>query len=114
MNLVILNGRLVKDPDFQEATKTKKAVCYWTLAIDRYYNHEKIATDYVQCVAYGNLAIYIKNNFVKGQPMLVKEAFLRTKNINIAGIKVPLMQAVVTSVAHNLTDNQKNLNSIRP
>jgi single-stranded DNA-binding protein len=107
MNLVILNGRLVKDPDFQEATNTKKAVCYWTLAIDRYYNHKKIATDYVQCVAYGNLAIYIKNNFVKGQPMLVKEAFIRSQNINIAGRKIPLMEVVVTSVAHNLTDNQK-------
>jgi hypothetical protein len=39
--------------------------------------------------------------------MLVKEAFIRSQNINIAGRKIPLMEVVVTSVAHNLTDNQK-------
>jgi single-strand DNA-binding protein len=111
MNLVVLNGRLTNKPELKTAASGKE-YCQFTLAVRRYFkknNETKNSTDFVECVAYGNLAKYIASKFDKGQPMLVKEGTIYTKSQDILGKKINLMQVVVLSVEFNLSDKEKNV-----
>ena len=110
MNLVVLNGRLTAKPELKISASGKE-YCQFTLAIRKFYKKDdKNATDFVDCVAYGNLARYIATNsgFDKGKPMLVKEGTIYTKSQDILGKKFNLMQVVVLSVEYNLSDSSKN------
>lgn len=52
MNSVALIGRLTKDPE-EKRTANDKAVCAFTLAVDRQFGDE---TDFLPIVAWGKLA----------------------------------------------------------
>lgn len=54
MNTWVGIGRLVRDPEVRY-TQSGKAVCRFTLAIDRRGNGEKQA-DFIQCVAWEKIA----------------------------------------------------------
>ena len=61
MNIVILMGRLTKDPEIKDLNgKTK---CNFTLAVDRPTD----GVDFIDCIAWGKKAETIAKYFVKGQ-----------------------------------------------
>lgn len=63
MNNIILIGRLTKDPELRY-TQAGKAVCSFTLAVDRPYSGEKKEADFINIVVWNkvgeNCAQYLK------------------------------------------------------
>lgn len=68
-NIVLLIGRLTKDPDVRYTTQTQTAVATFTLAVNRPYSKEKEA-DFIRIVVYGkpaeNCGTYIKKGSLVG------------------------------------------------
>ena len=74
MNLVILKGRLTKDPDIRY-TQSGKAVATFRLATDKPYrqdNQNGPTADFHNCVAWDKLAETIGNNLTKGREILLR------------------------------------------
>ena len=71
MNLIILKGRLVKDPELT-VTQSGVPVSKFTLAVDRKIKKEGgTNTDFINCVAFQKTAEFITKYFTKGQLILV-------------------------------------------
>lgn len=68
MNVVILSGRMVKDPDIRYHKDT--AIGEFTLAVDRFAKGEK-QTDFIKCVAFGKTAERVDQYCIKGSPVIV-------------------------------------------
>ena len=79
MNIVILKGRLVRDPEMR-TTQSCIANTRFTIAVDRprSANGER-QTDFINCVAWRNTAEFISKWFVKGQEICV-EGSLNIRN----------------------------------
>lgn len=70
MNLVIITGRLAKDPEVRY-TQSGKAVANFALAVDRGYG-EKKQTSWIPCVAWNKTAETIGNTLSKGRKIAVE------------------------------------------
>lgn len=80
LNKAILMGRLTRDPE-HKYINNNMPVCTFTLAIDRNTktaNGEKI-TDFINCVAWGQKADFIKQWFSKGM-MAIVEGRVQSRN----------------------------------
>lgn len=105
MNLVILNGRLTRDPELRYL-QSGVATTSFTLACDRKFKNkqgEKEA-DFINCVAFdrGNykLAEYLGNDLVKGQPVTI-QGTLRVRNYeNKEGNKVWVTEVIVDEASY--------------
>ena len=76
MNSVQLLGNLARDPEIR-FTKTGKAVAMFTVACTRTYipagsTEQRELTDFIHCVAWGNLAESCGNNLAKGKRVFVE------------------------------------------
>jgi len=70
-NVVVISGRLTKDPDVRYTTEGT-AVARINVAVDRKYKREgQPSADFVNCVAFGKTAEVLEKYFVKGQQILV-------------------------------------------
>lgn len=72
LNKAILMGRLVRDPE-RRYTQTNVAVTSFTLAVDRDRkgaNGER-QTDFIDCIAWGKQAEFVKQWFTKGMLAIV-------------------------------------------
>lgn len=72
LNKAILMGRLTRDPELRH-TQSNTAVTSFTLAIDRDRkgpNNER-QTDFIDCVAWGRTAEFVKQWFSKGMMAIV-------------------------------------------
>ena len=70
-NVVVISGRLTKDPDVRYTTEGV-AVARINVAVDRKYKREgQPNADFVNCVAFGKTAEVLEKYFVKGQQILV-------------------------------------------
>ena len=67
LNLIIITGRLTKDPELR-MTQSQKDVASFTLAVDRDYQQqgEPRETDFIPCVAWGKTAEFVSKWFTKG------------------------------------------------
>lgn len=63
MNIIILTGRLTRDPEVRSGKETD--VAHFTLAVDDFEKGEKTA-DFFDCVAFGNLAKFADDYLKKG------------------------------------------------
>lgn len=72
INKVILMGRLTRDPELRR-TQSDTAVASFTLAIDRGRAGQdgERETDFIDCVAWGKLAEFVKRWFTKGMLAIV-------------------------------------------
>lgn len=61
MNIVILKGRLTKDPELRQ-TNSGTSVCSFTVAVG-----DKERTEFIDCVAWKNTADHVKKWFTKGK-----------------------------------------------
>lgn len=68
MNKVQLTGRLTKDPELSIIPNSDKAVCKFTIAVDRRKNKDgKTEADFIRCVAWNKTAETIANYLSKGR-----------------------------------------------
>lgn len=78
MNSVQVLGNLARDPVIR-ATKTGKQMAYFTVAVDREYTtpqgEKKQITDWVNVVAWGNMAEAVGNYLRKGYRCFVEGRF---------------------------------------
>ncbi|MGL5713339.1 MAG: single-stranded DNA-binding protein [Paraclostridium sp.] len=65
MNIVILTGRLTKDPELRYIANSGTPVLSFTLAVDREFSTKK-ETDFVICEVYGKSAESCVNVLTKG------------------------------------------------
>lgn len=63
MNIIVLTGRLTRDPEVRYGKETD--VAHFTLAVDDFEKGEKTA-DFFDCVAFGNLAKFADEYLKKG------------------------------------------------
>ena len=73
MNVVILMGRLVDEPDYSTYGKKKieeKGVARFTLAVNR--PGKDNGADFIRCVAFAGTANFCRDYLDKGQRVLVK------------------------------------------
>jgi len=68
MNIHIIHGRLVRDPELTKGNDDKSSRCNFTVATDRRYGDE---TDFFDCVIFGKRAEVISKYFHKGSEILV-------------------------------------------
>lgn len=67
-NIVVLNGRLVKDPDLR-TTPSGKSICNFTIAVDRRGKDE--GADFIDCSAWEGTGETIAKYLKKGSPILI-------------------------------------------
>ena len=72
MNLSVLLGRLVHEPELQMKEKVDSTTywCRFRIAVDREYTKEKEA-DFFNCIAYGGRARYLVSYAKKGGRLLL-------------------------------------------
>lgn len=73
MNLVVLNGRLVRDPELKFG-QSGKAYSRFSIAVDRPFQNstDSQTADFINCVAFGKTAEFIGEYFRKGRKILLK------------------------------------------
>lgn len=69
INKVVLLGRLTKDPELRYAQGNGKAVCKFTLAVQRPFKKDE--TDFINCVSFGKAAEAINQYMTKGRQLAV-------------------------------------------
>lgn len=71
MNIVVLNGRLTRDPELKFG-QSGKAYSRFTIAVERSFQSDKEkSTDFINCVAFGKTAEFIGEYFRKGKKILL-------------------------------------------
>ncbi|MBS9775817.1 MAG: single-stranded DNA-binding protein [Fusobacterium sp.] len=73
MNLVVLNGRLTRDPELKFG-QSGKAYSRFSIAVDRPFssgNNGGQTVDFINCVAFGKTAEFIGEYFRKGKKILL-------------------------------------------
>ena len=100
MNLVVLNGRLTRDPELKFG-QSGKAYSRFSIAVDRPFqsNTDKNSqtADFINCVAFGKTAEFIGEYFRKGRKILLNGK-LQMSQYESEGKKVTTYVVVVDSV----------------
>lgn len=65
MNLIVLKGRLIADPEVKKVGANQTTVCEFCVATDRRFEKDK--TDFINCQAWGNTGEFISKYFSKGK-----------------------------------------------
>lgn len=65
MNLIVLKGRLIADPEVKKVGAKQTTVCEFCVATDRRFEKDK--TDFINCQAWGNTGEFIGKYFAKGK-----------------------------------------------
>lgn len=88
-NIVILMGRLTKDPDIRRGEGTS-LVARYTLAVDRRFANKdgQRETDFISCVAFGKAAEFAEKYMKKGTKMLITGRIQTGSYTNKDGQKV--------------------------
>lgn len=98
MNNVILMGRLTADPELR-TTNNGLNYCRFTVAVDRYSKGEDKKTDFINCVAWRQSAVFISRYFTKGQMIAVEGSIQTGSYTNKDGVKVYTTDILVSSVS---------------
>ena len=65
MNLIVLKGRLIADPEVKKVGANQTTVCEFCVATDRRFEKDK--TDFINCQAWGNTGEFMGMYFGKGK-----------------------------------------------
>ena len=68
MNIHMIHGRLVRDPEFTTGSEPTKDRCKFTVAADRKYGDE---SDFFDCTIFGKRAQVVDKYFVKGSEIVL-------------------------------------------
>lgn len=72
LNQIVIHGRLTRDPELRR-TQTGKAVTQFCVAVDRDTKNSdgSRTADFIDCVAWQELAEFVQRYFAKGQEAIV-------------------------------------------
>ena len=97
MNLVVMVGRLTKDPELRFVAGSGKAVCNFDIAVDRPFSKEKTA-DFFRVVVWGKPAENAAKYLTKGKEVAIR-GYLTTRNYDDKeGIKRYVTEIVADEV----------------
>ena len=100
MNIVVLNGRLVRDPELKFG-QSGKAYSRFSIAVDRPFqssaDKNSQTVDFINCVAFGKTAEFIGEYFRKGRKILLNGR-LQMSQYESEGKKITTYIVVVDSV----------------
>ncbi|HZK39768.1 MAG TPA: single-stranded DNA-binding protein [Clostridia bacterium] len=88
LNCIVLNGRLVADPELR-TTGSDISVTSFTIAVDRDFVRagEERKTDFIRVVAWRQTAEFVKRFFFKGSLILVQGSLQTDNYVDKDGIK---------------------------
>lgn len=116
-NIVLLIGRLTKDPDVRYTTQTQTAVATFTLAVNRPYSKEKEA-DFIRIVVYGkpaeNCGTYIKKGSLVGVQGRIQTGSYKKENGDTVYTTDVIAERVEFLDARSESSNSSNSNSNVP
>lgn len=74
MNLIILKGRLTREPEIRFTQTNNTKVAAFSLAVNRKFKNAEgeYEADFFNCTAFGNSAEFIEKYFKKGQEALIE------------------------------------------
>lgn len=111
MNTVQVIGNLARDPNIR-ATKTGKAVASFTVCVNNKYTtpqgEQKDLTDYVNCIAWNNLAEAVGNTLRKGSRVFVEGRFTTRSYQDQSGQKRWISEVNANFIAVPLQTNNNN------
>ena len=111
MNLIVLKGRLIADPEVKKVGANQTTVCEFCVAVDRRFEKDK--TDFINCQAWGNTGEFIGKYFAKGKEIaLVGE--LHIDKYEKDGENRYLTRVKVDSVEFCGSKNDNDNNSEKP
>lgn len=100
MNLVVLNGRLTRDPELKFG-QSGKAYSRFSIAVDRPFqsgtDKNSQTTDFINCVAFGKTAEFIGEYFRKGRKILLNGR-LQMSQYESEGKKITTYVVIADSV----------------
>lgn len=94
MNLVVIMGRLVRDPEIRHA-KDNMCVAKFTLAVDR---RAKDETDFISCTAFGKIAEFIEKYIKKGTKVVTQGRWQTGSYTNKDGQKVYTNDCIIDQI----------------
>lgn len=97
MNNIILIGRLTKDPDLRY-TQAGKAVCSFTLAVDRPYSGDKKEADFINIVVWNKVGENCAQYLSKGRKVAVQGRLQIRSYEDDKGYKKYITEVVANSV----------------
>ena len=104
LNSIAIQGRLVHTPE-AKVTKSGKDVCTFSIACDRQSGGQK-ETDFFNCTAFGNTALFVSKWFQKGSLILVTGSIQTRKYTDKQGnnrTATEIMANRLTSAVASLT-----------
>lgn len=97
MNNIILIGRLTKDPELRY-TQAGKAVCSFTLAVDRPYSGDKKEADFINIVVWNKVGENCAQYLSKGRKVAVQGRLQIRNYEDDKGYKKYITEVVANSV----------------
>ena len=97
MNSIILIGRLTKDPELRY-TQAGKAVCSFTLAVDRPYSGDKKEADFINIVVWNKVGENCAQYLSKGRKVAVQGRLQIRNYEDDKGYKKYITEVVANSV----------------
>ena len=97
MNSIILIGRLTKDPDLRY-TQAGKAVCSFTLAVDRPYSGDKKEADFINIIVWNKVGENCAQYLSKGRKVAVQGRLQIRNYEDDKGYKKYITEVVANSV----------------
>ena len=111
MNKVIIIGRLTAEPELRQ-TGSGVPVTSFTVASDRTYSKgTERHTDWIDCVAWRNIAEFICKYFQKGSPIVV-EGRIETRNWEKDGQKHKVVEILADNIMFVPRDKTKSEGSV--
>lgn len=106
MNLIILSGRLTKDPEVRYSQGEKPtAIARYTLAVNRKFTQEGQPTaDFINCVAIGRNGEFAEKYLRQGNKIIVTGEWRSGSYTNQEGKKVYTNECFVSS--HEFAQNK--------
>ena len=98
MNIVILMGRLTRDPEVRYSQgDSPMAIARYTLAVDRRFtrNNDENTADFISCVAFGKSGEFAEKYLRKGTKIAVTGRIQTGSYTNKDGVKVYTTDVVV-------------------
>lgn len=86
MNIVIIHGRLTRDPEFRQ-TQSQIPVCRFTVAVDRFTKDKEKAADFIDCTAWRQTAEFVSRYFTKGSAIIVEGSLHNNNYTDNNGVK---------------------------
>ena len=111
MNVVVLSGRLTKDPEIKAGNT---AYARFTLAVDRKFKKEgdTQTADFINCVCFGKQAEFVGKYFKKGMKMDLSGKLQTGSYTNKEGVKVNTVDVVADTLEFGESKGSKGGNAV--